>query len=121
MPALNVVLLSDPDADSRCIYAAVLHHVGLLVIETESAAHALEVADREAISVAVVELLYLPDGRSLPRAFRMRAHSCPLYVVTSEIRVERHMEALASGADAIHLKPFTPSDLVRLVLGSGRL
>jgi CheY-like chemotaxis protein len=117
----QVVLLCDPHADSRAVYAAMFRHEGVRVIEAETAVAALEIACREPLTAAVVEMVCTADGCSLTRALSLGVLTAaiPVYVVTSETRPGLLATASEDGAAAVRMKPFRPRDLVRLVLSRG--
>ena len=118
-PSRPLILLSDPDPDTRTVYSAILRHLGADVLEADSAAQALDVARREPITAAVTELLYLTPDRSLLRAFSRDARTSRIrvFVVTADTRSDRLTDAAACGAIAVRLKPFPPRELATLVLG----
>jgi CheY-like chemotaxis protein len=115
--AAPLVLLCDPDSDSRVMYGTMLRAYGAGVLEAATAAEALDLARRHPVTAAVTELLLLPDGASLPRVLLtdVRPQTIRVFVVTSDIRPERQGDAAQAGA-VIRLKPFTPSALAQMVL-----
>jgi CheY-like chemotaxis protein len=118
-PRLNaqLILLVDPDPDSRTVYGTMLRHLGAVVLEVATATEALEVARREPVTVAVAELLHLPDGESLLHALRRdnRTQHIPIYVVTADTRADHHRDAHQAGA-SVRIKPLAPRALVNWIL-----
>ncbi|HEX8394239.1 MAG TPA: hypothetical protein VF665_17985 [Longimicrobium sp.] len=119
-PARPLVLLSDPDSDSREVYGTILRFMGAEVIETAEVSDAFIIAAREPISAVVTELLLLPSGVHLHRALSegTSTRQLPVFVVTSEARPELLMDARKCGTTVVRVKPLTPRDLALLVLGS---
>jgi CheY-like chemotaxis protein len=117
-PTSPLILLSDPDRDTRIVYGTILRHLGARVLEVETAQQALDVARTQPISAAVTELLYLALEMSLVRAMRddERTAMVRVFVVTSDTRPHRHKDAVEAGVAAIRLKPFAPRELAKLVL-----
>ena len=117
-PPSPLILLSDPDLDTRIVYGTMLRHLGARVLEAETAQQALDAARTERIWAAVTELLYVTPETSLVRALGNdeRTSMVRVVVVTSEIRPDRLKDASEAGAAAICLKPFPPGELAKLVL-----
>lgn len=116
MPAL--ILIADADADSRRVYGAMFRHVGADVLEAATADEALQLANAQFVTAAVIEHLFHRTGEPLVHSL-CDLRKFPVYVLTAQLahRAEPlYREALSRGCTAVIAKPYTPRALVRLIL-----
>jgi CheY-like chemotaxis protein len=120
-----VVVLIEPHADTRAMYAEFFRHQGLPLTCVRDSAHALRVAPQAAIIVTALLLPRAVDGYALIarlRADPITTHT-PIIVVTSCVWDSERARAEAAGCDVFLPKPCLPGDLlveVRRLLASQR-
>jgi CheY-like chemotaxis protein len=112
--AKTVVLIVDPDDDTRALYREFLEHNACEVVEASDGREALTKALVRPPALVVAELV-LPfvDGYALCEILRRdqaTAH-VPILVVTGQARAAELSRARRSGASAVVVKPATPEQL----------
>jgi CheY-like chemotaxis protein len=116
-------LVVDDDPDIRHMFAEVLRHAGLRVIEASSGNEALRLAEASEIAFVVTDIEMADgDGWDLCRGLRasIRATHLPIVVVTG-IPLNQVEAAKAAGCDVVLEKPCSPALLVatlRQLLGA---
>lgn len=112
----GLVLVVDDEADLRVTYERLLRRQGYRVVCADSRRQGLSVVQAEALALVVSDLR-LPDGDGLDvvRAARMSPVPTPAIVVTGFPSAESRHAALAAGAAAFIVKPFSASGLARVV------
>ncbi len=112
----GLVLVVDDEADLRVTYERLLRRQGYRVVCADSMRQGLGVLQREPLALVVSDLR-LPDGDGLDvvRAARASSVPTPAIVVTGYPSAESRQAAMAAGASAFIIKPFTASGLARVV------
>jgi CheY-like chemotaxis protein len=113
-----LVLLVDPDRDSRAVFSAILSFSGYSCIEAIGGDAAMDVIRAQPPDVVISEhRVLMRDGSSFTAA--LRAHSetsrIPVLVVTARATAAEIAEALADGPTRVVTKPITPRELVAIV------
>ena len=110
------VLVVDDFAPVRRVHRRLLEPLDVRPLEAGTGERALELADAEKLSLALVDAV-LPgsvDGFEVCR--RLRARSVPVFLVTGEARDESdRLRAYAAGATAYFAKPVETESLLRAV------
>lgn len=110
-------LVVDDDPGVRCLFAEVLRHAGLVVVEASSGNEALRLAQSPNLAFVVTDI-EMPDGDGwdLCRHLRgsSRATRLPIVVVTG-IPLNQFAAATAAGCDAVLEKPCSPALLVATI------
>jgi DNA-binding response OmpR family regulator len=99
------VLIADDDRDQLAIRGALLRHNGFQTIEALSASAALEMAEAENPSCALIDLC-LPteqDGLYLIREIKQRYPAMPVFVLTGQAVDSRNVPELQS-VDGVFVK-----------------
>ncbi|HVR53346.1 MAG TPA: response regulator transcription factor [Pseudorhodoferax sp.] len=106
------ILVVDDDPAIRALLLEYLQANELRVSAVESGAAMLEVLDREAIDLVLLDLK-LPgeDGMLLARALRERA-GVPIVLLTGKAEEADRVMGLELGADDYVTKPFSPRELL---------
>jgi DNA-binding response OmpR family regulator len=106
------ILVVDDDPAVRALLLEYLQANELRVSAVESGAAMLEVLDREAIDLVLLDLK-LPgeDGMLLARALRERA-GVPIVLLTGKAEEADRVMGLELGADDYVTKPFSPRELL---------
>jgi CheY-like chemotaxis protein len=109
------VLLADPNADTREMYAEFLRHAGFDVIPVDSAADALTYAPVADVAVTGIALRGEPDGVHVVRQLRRdpRTTLMPVIVLTACTLARDRKRAETAGCDLFVLKPCLPEDLLQ--------
>lgn len=109
------ILVVDDDPAIRALLLEYLQANELRVSAVESGAAMLEVLDREAIDLVLLDLK-LPgeDGMLLARALRERA-GVPIVLLTGKAEEADRVMGLELGADDYVTKPFSPRELLARV------
>jgi CheY-like chemotaxis protein len=121
--ATPTILLVDPHADSRFIYAAVLGHYGFRVVESEGGAGALELARAHVPHLIVVAVsVSTAPAWALLGALRQNPEtaSIPVLALSTTGLSEHRVRALELGCAGFLVKPLPPLELLaaaRQVLG----
>ena len=110
------ILIVDDEPDVREVLEEYLAARGFTAIGAESAAAAREIASREAVDLALVDI-HLPgeDGLSLARHLRERYAGIAIVMLTSAAEVVDRVVGLEMGADDYITKPFDPRELLARV------
>ena len=120
---MSKVLIVDDDEAIVRLVRITLAIEGIDVVWTDSPMEAVGLATSEAVSVALVDLQLLDNGREIVQ--RLQA-ICRVPVVLFSAWGAPHVEAMAAewGVDDFLLKPFKPDELVlkvRTFLAKGRI
>ena len=112
----TTALVVDDQADARELVAALLEQHGAQVIQSDSAASALEVIASRAVQVLIADIA-MPevDGYALIEHLRARGFDAPAIAVTAYARPEDRQHAMASGYSGYCAKPVDAAQLVSLV------
>ena len=118
----GLVLVVDDEADLRVTYERLLRRQGYRVGCAYSRRAGLSLIESEAVALVVSDLR-LPDGDGLDvvRAARTAPAPTPAIVVTGFPSAESRQAAMAAGASAFVVKPFSssgPAHVVSRGLGS---
>ncbi len=110
-----LVLLVDPDRDSRTIMHVILAHVGYRCAEAAAGDAALKGMRLELPDLVISENpAAMHGGRDLAAALRDRIW-IPLLVVTSRATPPELAHAAAEGAVRVVAKPITPREVLAIV------
>ena len=112
MPGL--VLVVDDEADLRVTYERLLRRQGYRVVCADSRRQGLFLLGSEPV-VLVVSDLRLPDGDGLDVVRAARTAPVPAIVITGFPSAESRQAAMAAGASAFVVKPFSASGLAQVV------
>jgi len=114
MPGL--VLVVDDEEDLRVTYERLLRRQGYRVVCADSRCQGLFLLGSEPVALVVSDLR-LPDGDGLDvvRAARTAPVPAPAIVVTGFPSAESRQAAMAAGASAFVVKPFSASGLAQVV------
>lgn len=114
-PILELLLVDD-DADLRSDMANYFSRHGHSVEQCASGAQAVELIDRRAFDVVVLDLV-MPgmSGLEVLKALQERHAECEVVVLTGEATVESAVEAMKLGAREFLTKPISLKELDRLV------
>lgn len=109
------VLIVDDEPKIIQAVSAYLEKEGYQVFTASSGKEALELNDRRAPDLIVLDLR-LPDltGEEVCRRIRQR-HDTPILMLTAKAEEEDKVQGLAIGADDYLTKPFSPRELVARV------
>jgi two-component system alkaline phosphatase synthesis response regulator PhoP len=107
------VLLVDDDRDLLDLLAFLCNQAGLVPLVATEPAKALDLAETEHPSVAVIDLNLRPwDGFELVAELRRRNPRLPILVLTARGSEDDKVRALDLGADDYVVKPFGHRELV---------
>jgi CheY-like chemotaxis protein len=112
------ILLADPDADTRCMYAALMRHVGWRVYQTYDADTAYLIARRLHPDVVACELrMQLSTGSELCMALAHDPETTDIctVVVTARLLSTEDAIRLSMGRTHVVSKPCTPRELLQLI------
>jgi two-component system, chemotaxis family, chemotaxis protein CheY len=115
---VDSVLIADGDADTRLLFKTLLEPIANSISEAEDGAEALGKALAERPSLVVTETrLRRVDGFSLCSVLRRdpTTQASRILVVTSEAFPSDTARAIASGANAVLVKPCDPDDVIATV------
>src|SRR5690606_30768914 len=110
------LLLVDDDAELRADMAAFFAKHGHVVEQCESGQQALELIERRAFDVVVLDLM-MPQmsGMDVLKELQSRHAECEVVVLTGEATVETAVDAMKLGAREFLTKPIRLKELDRLV------
>lgn len=109
---LSVIVVDDDDL-VRETFEAILKDAGYRIITASNANRAMQLIQREAIDIAVVDLVIGEDnGIDLIKRFREIAPQIVSIMVTGYGTIERAVEAMQAGAWDFITKPFSPNMLI---------
>jgi len=112
----GLVLVVDDEADLRVTYERLLRRQGYRVVCADSRRQGLSVLSSEPVALVVSDLrLSDGDGLDVVRAARTSPVPTPAIVVTGFPSAESRQAAMDAGASVFVVKPFTASDLARVV------
>lgn len=106
------ILVADDDPNIRELLRLTLKREGYLVWEAADGKAALELAEREQVHLAIVDVM-MPrmDGWELCREIRSRCE-IPILMLTAKGAIEDKEKAYVSGTDDYLTKPFEPKELL---------
>ena len=110
-------LVVDDDPEVRRLFADVLRHAGLRVMEASSGNEALRLAESTELAFVVTDIEMADgDGWDLCRGLRasIRATALPIVVVTG-VPLNQAEAAEAAGCDVVLQKPCSPTLLVATI------
>ena len=109
---MPTVLVVEDERDIRELLRRYLERAGFTVLTTGSGAEALELLQREAADLLLLDL-GLPDveGTEILAELRRGRHT-PVVVLTARSDVEDRIKGLELGADDYVTKPFSPREVV---------
>jgi CheY-like chemotaxis protein len=113
-----LVLLVDPDPDSRRVFSAILSFSGYGCIEAAHADAAMDAIRAQAPDLVISEhRVLMPDGSSFTAALKAHPETSriPVLVVTSRATAAEIAAALAHGPARVVTKPIAPRELVAIV------
>ena len=114
-PGSRPVLISDPSADCRHVYGALLRHRGYKVLEAADGESCLALAQRELPDIAIMELR-MPglSAVDVVRQLKEGAATEQILVaaVTTSVLPDDRTRALGAGFDAVFHKPLSPTLLI---------
>jgi two-component system repressor protein LuxO len=115
-PTPSRVLVVEDEADMATSYERLLRRQGYRVEAVGSRAGGLLALERDPPGLVISDLR-LPDGDGLDivRAARRRVEPTPVIIVTGFASEAARQTALAAGATAFLVKPFTAAALLGLV------
>lgn len=109
--APKTVLLVDPHADSRVVYATMLTHSGFRVLEAAGDEEGLGLARLEVPDLIVTELFpWSPAGKPLPQRLREtpETSAIPVIVLTAHLLPAEWEQTLVQHCDRVLSKPCGP-------------
>lgn len=111
MQAKKQILVVDDEPKIREVVASLLESRGYSVLQAENGQTALELFDRENLSLVVLDLM-LPDlpGEEVCRAIRKKSR-VPVIMLTAKAEENDLLEGLGLGADDYVTKPFRLREL----------
>jgi CheY-like chemotaxis protein len=110
-------LVVDDDAQIRAIFAEVLRRAGMRIVEATSGKEAITLAQSPDLAFVVTDI-EMPngDGWELCRQLRGSITTSRLpIVVVSGTSLSQDEDAIASGCDAVLLKPCSPAALLATI------
>ncbi|MBL8397773.1 MAG: sigma-54-dependent Fis family transcriptional regulator [Candidatus Accumulibacter sp.] len=111
------ILVVEDDAALREAVCDTLELSGQTVIATGGGEDALQLLERQAVSLVISDVRMLPmDGIALLKAIRHRLPALPVVLMTAFADVDRAVEAMRAGACDFLLKPFEPAALLGHVM-----
>jgi DNA-binding response OmpR family regulator len=115
------VLIVDDDGQLLDLLAFLVRQAGFLPVTAMDPSEAVEAFQREAPSVAVIDLNLRPgDGFQLLADLRERSPKLPILVLTGRASEDDKVRALDMGADDYVVKPFTHRELVARIRAQAR-
>ncbi|HMW19207.1 MAG TPA: sigma-54 dependent transcriptional regulator [Accumulibacter sp.] len=111
------ILVVEDDAALREAVCDTLELAGQTVIAAGGGEDALQLLERQAVSLVISDVRMLPmDGIALLKAIRHRLPALPVVLMTAFADVDRAVEAMRAGACDFLLKPFEPAALLGHVM-----
>jgi len=108
LPVRRRILIVDPSSTNRRVLREMLRELGHQVIEAKSTTEALSLISRDAIDLALVDLL-APEvgGPALCRVLRSHAatHLVPIILITDAPDADKESIGIAAGADDFLVRP----------------
>lgn len=117
MSAPPRILNVDDNSPARFLKSRILERAGFQVIEAETAADAIDRAERGNPRLVLLDLR-LPDGDGFQvcETLKSRQPELPIVMITSTYcTTQARQDGLAAGADAYLLEPIAPDRLVSIV------
>jgi len=110
------VLLVEDDDDLRDALQATLESNGIGAISVQDGPHALEVVEREAVSMVISDVQMRPwDGLELLERIHANAPQTPFVLMTAFANVRQAVHAISQGAMDYLVKPVEADKLVATV------
>ena len=109
-----IVLLADDNRLLLSTFAMVLRTKGHEVLEADTGAEALELADRKRPDAAIIDL-HMPIVSGEEVASRLHAMDVPFYLISAYDESDVRAAASACGARGYLLKPTTEEELAAAV------
>ena len=103
---MTTILIVEDNARLRRMMAMSLSHAGYHVLEAANGVEALDVLERTALSLMIVDLM-MPtmDGFTLIEELRGANHNLPVLVITAREALEDKRRGFKTGADDYLVKP----------------
>lgn len=115
---MQTILIADDSATIRQMASFCLRQAGYEVVEAVDGMDALEKIKTQKINLLLTDL-YMPhlDGIELAKQVRgMMQYRCmPILVLTTEAQAARKNEGQAAGVSGWFVKPFEPSQLIKVI------
>jgi DNA-binding response OmpR family regulator len=113
MSQKNTILVVDDEPDVREVLQEYLEANGFRVLLAESAAVARELAQKQLIDLALLDIrMPREDGLSIARYLRERYRAMAIVMLTASGTVVDRIVGLEIGADDYIAKPFDPRELL---------
>jgi putative two-component system response regulator len=109
---MNRILVIDDEAVIRDLMGEILEEAGYEAVGVDAAARGLELLEQDGFSLVVSDIV-MPgfSGLELLEELRKRHPSLPVILTTGAGTYDKLSEALARGADALLVKPFSHAEL----------
>jgi signal transduction histidine kinase len=115
---MKTILLADDEENLRTLVRTTLDQPGYRILESEDGAAALALARRERPDVVVLDWM-MPGMTGLEVMAALRRDGAtahiPIILLTAKGQREDYVQAVASGASAYLVKPFSPLELLGMV------
>lgn len=112
---MKKILVVDDEVKIVEVIKSYLEHSGFIVFEAYNGKQALEIFDKSAPSLIILDLM-LPDISGEEICKRLRSKSrVPIIMLTAKVEEEDILKGLDIGADDYVTKPFSPRQLVARV------
>lgn len=106
------VLFADDDADLQAVVGFSLHSAGFEVVRAFTGAQAIELIQQQVFSLLVLDI-NMPQLNGLEVCTQVRSRSnVPVMMLSARNQERDLLDALAAGADAYMIKPFSPRALI---------
>jgi two-component system, NtrC family, response regulator len=110
---MESILVVDDEKNYTAVLNAVLEEEGFETFVANSGAKALEVIEREEISLVITDMkMPVMDGLALLEKIKRRQPDMPVILMTAHGTVDKAVEAMQKGAYTFILKPFENERLV---------
>lgn len=120
MPNSVQILIVDPFADERVMYAEFLRFKGFAVRVCRNAAAALEFAIRQPVHAVITRIMQSGplDGIELTRSLKQheKTRSVPVVIITTHIQAHVRKAAEQAGCDCFLVLPCHPDQLLSELL-----
>lgn len=106
------VLFADDDADLQTVVGFSLHSAGFEVVKASTGAQVIELIQQQVFSLLVLDI-NMPQLNGLEVCTQVRSRSnVPVMMLSARNQERDLLDALAAGADAYMIKPFSPRALI---------
>jgi two-component system NtrC family response regulator len=110
---MESILVVDDEKNYTAVLNAVLEEEGFETFVANSGAKALEVIEREEVSLVITDMkMPVMDGLALLEKIKRRQPDMPVILMTAHGTVDKAVEAMQKGAYTFILKPFENERLV---------